>query len=368
MKQGPPLKLDPRVCDRCGACLSACPHDALKIGRTYLSVDWKRCDACGACARVCARRAIAMRDGAVRRATGATAASAHPRPTARRATGTPRQRSASEAASQDGAAAPDKAKGSRVAALFDRTGAAKAAKAPKATGEFRWTLLEAVAMLSVTLAAFTLKEAVVLLPAIGALSTGYEIPVRVVLLVAYYVIQIVVLIWLVRRRGGDPATAFGLRSTGLGVSHALTSAGLVLAGLLTTRLVTAVYSFVTREVGLMPSGTTDIPGLFGSSATGFVLAMLMVVVVGPVVEEAVFRSALLEGLAARLGLWPAIIVQAALFAGFHRSVWMLFPMFVLGVVLGWLAHSRKSLWPAIAVHGLHNAITVAAAFLVSGSG
>ena len=100
--------------------------------------------------------------------------------------------------------------------------------------------------------------------------------------------------------------------------------------------------------------------------SGLVLAIVMVVVVGPLVEEAVFRGALLEGLAARFGVWPAIIAQALLFAAFHRSLWSLLPMFVLGVALGWLAHVREGLWPSIALHALYNAITVAAAFLVAG--
>jgi membrane protease YdiL (CAAX protease family) len=115
----------------------------------------------------------------------------------------------------------------------------------------------------------------------------------------------------------------------------------------------------------MPEASVSLPGLFGSDAVGLLLAIVMVVVVGPLVEEAVFRGALLEGLAARFGVWPAIFVQAALFAAFHRSLWLLFPTFVLGVALGWLAHERESLWPPIAMHALYNAITVAAAFLVA---
>ena len=84
------------------------------------------------------------------------------------------------------------------------------------------------------------------------------------------------------------------------------------------------------------------------------------------VEEAVFRGALLEGMTARWGVGVAVVAQAALFAAFHRSLWLLFPTFVLGLALGWLAHNRESLWPPIALHALYNAITVAAAFLVAG--
>ncbi len=347
MKQGPPLKLDPRACDRCGACETACPHGALKVGRTYLKVDWQRCDGCGACARVCGRRAIVLRDGG-RRVTGAAAQPAHAKPVPRRSTETPRSRSAA-------AAAP---KVKPVRPVLEPKGGKR--------GGFQWTLLEAAAMLSVTFSAFTAKETAALLPVFEAMPDDLEIPLRIGMLALYYGVQIVVLVWLVRRRGGDPASALGLRIPGASVRHALTSAGLVVAALVVTRLLASLYAYATRAMGLMPSAPTDLTTLFGANTSGLVLAILMVVVVGPVVEEAVFRGALLEGLTARFGVWPAIVAQALLFAAFHRSLWSLLPMFVLGAALGWLAHSREGLWPPIAVHALYNAITVAAAFLVAG--
>jgi hypothetical protein len=247
-------------------------------------------------------------------------------------------------------------------------GASVTPRAPKSgkRGGFQWTLLEALAMLSVTFSAFTAKETLAQWSGLDTLAPGLETAARVGMLGLYYVIQVGVLVWLVRRRGGEPAAALGLRPVDRTVRHGLASAGLVVAGLVATRLIASVYAYVTRELGMMPSSMTDLPTLFGSDTTGFVLAVLMVVLVGPVVEEAVFRAALLEGLAARWGAWPAIVVQALLFAAFHRSVWLLFPTFVLGVVLGWLAHERESLWPPIIMHGLYNAITVAAAFLVAG--
>ncbi len=81
-----------------------------------------------------------------------------------------------------------------------------------------------------------------------------------------------------------------------------------------------------------------------------------------------FRGALLRGLSSRLGMWPSVLIQAALFAALHRSLWLFAPMLVLGIVLGWLAESRQSLWPPIALHALYNAITVVAAFVVSRTG
>lgn len=351
MSSSPRLALTPRLCDRCGACVSACPRGAMKVGRTYLKVDWVRCDACGACARVCAPRAIVLRGaGPARRATEP----AHTKPVARHSTETPRARSAAKIAEV-------RASGN---AAFEKmaSGAPKGGK----RGGFQWTLLEAVAMLSVTFSAFTVKETLSRSGVLPPMPEAYEVPVRVGLLAAYYLVQVAVLVWLVKRRAASPAGALGLKPNGRGLVNAVGSTGLVLLGLLGTRLAASLYAYATRANGLMPSATSDLPTLFGSNTSGFVLAVVMVVVVGPVVEEAVFRGALLEGLTAKWGIRLAIFAQAALFAAFHRSLWLLVPTFVLGLVLGWLAHERESLWPPIALHALYNAITVAAAFLVVG--
>lgn len=219
-------------------------------------------------------------------------------------------------------------------------------------------------MLSVTFAAFMAKELVLSGSTVQALPAEGLVAVRALVLAAYYAVQMAVLRWLVRRRGGEFADALGLRTSGGGWRGVLASAGSVVAGLVVTRLVATVYGLATREFGITPD-TTAVTRVFGTTPGGLALAALMVVLVGPYVEECVFRGALLRGLEARIGAWPAIIVQALLFAVFHRSWWLLFPMSALGIVLGWLARERGSLWPAIALHAAYNAITVAAVVLVA---
>lgn len=349
MKQGPPLVLNARACDRCGACLSACPHGALKVGRTYLKVDWSLCDGCGACARACPRRAIVVRGGAPKRGSGArTEPVARKRRTTAVAGPTPRKRSATARAEKT-------------------TGAAKSPRKHRggSRGGFQWTLLEAAAMLSVTFSVFMAKEAAAASGWMMALDAQAQLLMRVLVLALYYAVQVGVIVWLVRRRDGDPASALGIRHEARSWLEGLRSAGLVVAGLVVTRLLASIYALITRELGLLPRSATDLPSLFGSGGVGFALAVLMVVFIGPTVEEFVFRGALQGGLADRFGMWPAIVVQAALFAAFHRSWWLLVPTFILGIVLGWLTERQSSLWPAIALHALYNAITVVAAFLVS---
>jgi len=237
-----------------------------------------------------------------------------------------------------------------------------------ASSAFTWSLLDALAILSVTVAAFAVKETLAVGGVFPAVPESLQTPAQVGLLVLYYVVQLLVLVWLVRRRGGDVAVALGLRGGPRGIRAAFVSAGFVAAGLVGVRVVSSLYTFATRELGVLPQTSTDLVSLFGSGISGLVLAVAMVVVIGPVVEELVFRGALLRGLTSRFGIWPSILTQAALFAALHRSVWLFAPMLVLGIVLGWLAESRQSLWPSIVLHALHNAITVVAAFLVTRAG
>jgi membrane protease YdiL (CAAX protease family) len=63
-------------------------------------------------------------------------------------------------------------------------------------------------------------------------------------------------------------------------------------------------------------------------------------------------------------MWPSIVISAAIFAAYHASLWMLFPMFVLGAAAAWLTWRQRSLWPAIALHVLYNGLAVGFAFFL----
>ncbi|MDO9556080.1 MAG: CPBP family glutamic-type intramembrane protease [Coriobacteriia bacterium] len=320
------LVLNPRLCDRCGRCLSVCPLNALRVGRSYIMVDWVRCDGCNKCVSAC-------KAGAIKAVGGASQ--------------TPRARSSAAVSAAGKKAAPHRA--------------TKPVKRKRPYEGFEWSLLEAAATLSVTFSAFMAKEAFTASKTLLAMPTEVLVPIRIGVLAIYYALQVALLRWLIHRRDGSFAEAFGLGRLGTNVAEKFRSIGLVAAGLLGTRVIATVYGLVTRELGLTPqAGADTVTRVFGTAPGGLLLAVIMLVFIGPFVEELVFRGALLRGLQTKLGVWPAIVIQALLFAAFHRSWWLLLPMTVLGIALGWLAHERRSLWPAIALHALYNALSVAA--------
>jgi len=80
--------------------------------------------------------------------------------------------------------------------------------------------------------------------------------------------------------------------------------------------------------------------------------ILFVVVIGPVIEEVVFRGLLLRRWIARGGLWRGIIGSSVIFALLHPPFWI--GAFVVGVFLSLLYLVTRSLYVPIAFHALYN--------------
>jgi hypothetical protein len=170
------------------------------------------------------------------------------------------------------------------------------------------------------------------------------------------------LVWLVRRRGSDLVSAFALKA--FAPVYALWTAAVVLVGWFAY----IAYAFVVRALGWdpPPSAVSDLTDVFGPDAIGLGLAIVMVVLVGPFVEEMVFRGMVLPFASSRWGVAVGTATSAVLFAASHFSLWRLVPLALLGVALAWLRTSSDSLVPSIAAHALYNAVAVAAAFYVAG--
>jgi membrane protease YdiL (CAAX protease family) len=91
----------------------------------------------------------------------------------------------------------------------------------------------------------------------------------------------------------------------------------------------------------------------------FILWDIIVLALSPAVcEEALFRGLAQPSLRSRLGAWPAIVITALLFAGFHLSLYRLVPTALLGVLLGILREKSGSLWPSMVFHALNNTLVL----------
>lgn len=97
---------------------------------------------------------------------------------------------------------------------------------------------------------------------------------------------------------------------------------------------------------------------------------LLVISVGPMVEELLFRGVLLSAIARTTNNGTAIALSAALFACVHLPdlsfLWYALPnLFLLGLILGWLRVQSASIWPAVVAHGMNNLLAVVSWFMAS---
>jgi membrane protease YdiL (CAAX protease family) len=270
-------------------------------------------------------------------------------------------------------AAPAAADGAATAGSASRSRAAaaprgKSVPTARPTAGVAWGLADAAVVLAVLLLTIVAKNAVLAIPALKLMPIAGLAAVRVAVLVVYYGIQLGALTFLAGRHGSTLAESFGLsRKEGeAGGETGLANAGLVLGLLVGVEVAALSYGMAVQALGWRQpiSLSSDISTVFGGGGVGLFLSALLVAVVAPVAEELAFRGVIMRSLGERWGMWPAIAVSAILFAIYHANLWLLFPMLVFGVALGWLAWTRRSLWPAIALHVAYNSLAVAAAFLV----
>lgn len=88
-----------------------------------------------------------------------------------------------------------------------------------------------------------------------------------------------------------------------------------------------------------------------------VSALVTVAVAAPVLEEALFRGVILQGLLRTRRPWVAIGQSALLFGLVHFNPAQTVFAFLIGILLGWLYYRTQSLSVCIAVHALNNSLT-----------
>jgi membrane protease YdiL (CAAX protease family) len=99
--------------------------------------------------------------------------------------------------------------------------------------------------------------------------------------------------------------------------------------------------------------------LAGKSGVPFLwMQWLFIGCIGPIAEEFLFRG-LLQGIISQIfGSWLGILIPALLFALFHIDLALLAPLFVLGLILGWLRHYFGVLWVPILFHIINNSVSM----------
>ncbi len=85
-------------------------------------------------------------------------------------------------------------------------------------------------------------------------------------------------------------------------------------------------------------------------------------VVGPIIEEILFRGVLYSAVRKKWGVNKGLMVTSLFFALIHFNFFQFIPIFGLGLALTWLYEKTGNLLPSIAMHALNNTVSLALTF------
>ena len=98
--------------------------------------------------------------------------------------------------------------------------------------------------------------------------------------------------------------------------------------------------------------------LLAHSGLEWALLILAPVAIAGIFEEMLFRGFVQTAFEQHHKMLTALTITAAIFAVNHAAPWWFVQIFLLGLVLGWLARQSDSMIPGAIVHGLNNLFAV----------
>ena len=89
--------------------------------------------------------------------------------------------------------------------------------------------------------------------------------------------------------------------------------------------------------------------------SGGVVSLVTLCIVAPFVEEMLFRGLFLRSFLNNYAPWLAIALSSFIFGLTHFYANHIIVATAIGVALGWLYYTTRSLWPSIIAHAIQNA-------------
>lgn len=165
---------------------------------------------------------------------------------------------------------------------------------------------------------------------------------------------LVPLIILVKRRGLPLASSF---RTAAVLPRTLLDA--VFIGLGATILMDELDRMVALVFPLPENFSQAMGFLTFSNLPEALLVLGGAVVMAPLVEELVFRGFFQKQLEEGYqDATKAVLFSAALFMILHFNPWWSLQIYILGMILGYMAWRTGSIWPSVIVHGINNALAI----------
>ncbi len=142
-------------------------------------------------------------------------------------------------------------------------------------------------------------------------------------------------------------------------SRALGYAAAAIAAIIACEIVVSLLPLPQspgKEQGIAPTHWQP------AHAAAFAANVVLLAVIGPFVEELMFRG-LGQSLLRFLGRYPAMIAVGVAFGLEHGLLEGLLVLIPFGIALAWVREKTDSVWPGVLVHGLFNGGTLALAVL-----
>ncbi len=186
-----------------------------------------------------------------------------------------------------------------------------------------------------------------------------QVDTQMIGLISVLVGGIITLIWVwtdIRRFGPSFLPQIGLQQS---IVKASQSVMLVFLLLISTHFLAWIYRSIilpiVGQVGIIGGGSQMFAYI---RETGSIIGMagffVLALIVGPVMEEVIFRGYLQSAFARRMPEWGAILITSLLFMVGHGPT-ILWPMyFIYSIAWGWIFMHSRSLKMAIAIHMLSN--------------
>ncbi len=164
-------------------------------------------------------------------------------------------------------------------------------------------------------------------------------------LVLYGLLAVIVMVIAL---GLDRRETFALRRPNSWKTAGLLTLGILVAVFVVGGILEAIFH-AGEEQGLDPTGWRS------DRAAAFVLSALAIGVVGPIVEELMYRG-LGYFLLSQFGHWAAIVITGLTFALAHGILAGIPVFFVIGAGLAYLRYRTNSIVPPILVHVTFNSL------------
>lgn len=167
-----------------------------------------------------------------------------------------------------------------------------------------------------------------------------------------------------------------LRLMGFKTAISWKQAGLAVAILVTGLIISGSLSYINQHIPLSDSLRRKFDGMekdymdqaaaiLSLNTTGqYILSLFIMAFLPALCEEALFRAGLQNFLTRAVkNPWISILIVSLLFSLSHVSYYGFLSRFFLGMILGFLYHYSRSIWPSVLAHFLNNALVVTVLFI-----